>query len=150
MIMKQLPSPGVGDPLIHAAEVELGIEFPTELHEIWKTYNCNDLPGGWRLFPVFDPSNPRKTAGSITYENLKGVWGIHVMESRLISIADNGTGDQLVLKVVSAKAGSEIFRWDHETEKLTRWKPGFESILRIAKKSREDLAKLRQRFPSVI
>lgn len=148
--MKPLPSLGAGDQLIHAAEAELGIEFPPELHEIWKTYNCNDLPGGWRVFPVFDPANPRKTAGSIAYENLKGVGGVHVMESGMISIADNGTGNQLVLKVVSAKAGSEVFRWDHETEKLTRWKPGIESILRIAKKSREKIAKLQQRFPQSI
>ncbi|MGH8050354.1 MAG: SMI1/KNR4 family protein [Arenimonas sp.] len=144
--MKQPPNPGASDQLIHAAEVALGIEFSAESHEIWKTYNCNDLPGGWRVFPIFDPANPRKTAGNIVYENLKGVWGMHVMESGLISIADNGTGNQLVLKVVSAKAGTEVFRWDHETEKLTSWKPGMKSILRIAKKSREKLAALQQRF----
>ena len=148
--MKQLPNIGASNELICAAEAELGIRLPSELHEIWETCNCNELPGGWRVFPIFDPSNPRKTAGSITYENLKGVWGIHVMQSGLLSIADNGTGNQLVLKVVSAEAGSEIFHWDHETEKLTRWKPGIESILRKAKKSRETVSKLQQRFSQTI
>jgi len=143
--MKESPALGVSEDLIFAAETELGIRFPSALHEIWKTYNCNNLPGGWRVFPVFDPANPRKTAGSIAYENTRGAWGVHVMESGLLSIADNGTGNQLVLKVVSGEAGPEIFRWNHETEKLALWKPGMESILRIAKKERENVTKIHQR-----
>ncbi|QSB00008.1 SMI1/KNR4 family protein [Methylomonas sp. EFPC1] len=60
------------EELIHSAEAELGVVFPAELKAIWSINNCNELPGGWRFFPVFDPSNPRKTAGAITYENLRG------------------------------------------------------------------------------
>ncbi len=67
------------------------------------------------------------------------------MESGLLSIADNGTGNQLVVKVVAGEAGPEIFRWDHETEKLVLWKPGMESILRSAKKSRDNVTKMQQR-----
>jgi hypothetical protein len=148
--MKQIPNLGVSNELISAAEVELGIKLPPALHEIWKTYNCNELPSGWRVFPIFDSSNPRKTAGSITCESLKGVWGILVRESGLLSIANNGTGNQLVLKIVSAEAGSEIFHWSHETHKLTRWKPSFESILCSAKKSRKNIAELQKRFSKTI
>jgi len=119
--------------MILAAETELGIRFPEKLKDVWKTNNCNELSGGWRVFPIFDASNPRKTTGSVSYENVKGCRGQEVMEHALVSIADNGTGNQLVLKVVSGLAGDEVFHWQHDTHKLTRWKPGIDSILASAK-----------------
>lgn len=140
------PPLGVTDDMILAAETELGIRFPEKLKDVWKTYNCNELNGGWRVFPIFDVSNPRKTAGSVTYENIKGSWGQEVMEHALVSIADNGTGNQLVLKVVSGQAGAEVFHWQHDTRKLTLWKPGIDSILASAKKSREKIAQLQAKF----
>ncbi|MCR6477785.1 SMI1/KNR4 family protein [Variovorax sp. ZS18.2.2] len=137
---------GVTEEQIAAAEAELGIRFPDRLREVWKTYNCNELPGGWRVYPVFDPANPRKTAGSITYENLRGAWGRRVMTLGLISIASNGTGNQLVLKVEEGQAGAEIFFWQHDTQKLKAWKPGFDSIAGRAAKAREAVQRLQQTF----
>lgn len=137
---------GVTEEMIAAAETELSMRFPDELREAWLLYNCNEMGGGWRIFPVFDPANPRKTCGSVTYENLKGVWGREVMSQSLVSIADNGTGNQLVLKVVFGQAGATVFRWHHATHKLTVWKPGLVSIKRSAAKSREAVLRLQQRF----
>jgi hypothetical protein len=131
--------------LIASAEAELGIRFPDTLREAWKTYNCSEI-SGWRFFPIFDPGNPRKTCCSITYENLKGVWGRNVMAQGLVSLAGNGTGNQLVLKVVSGMAEETVFRWHHATHELTLWKPGLVALKRSAGKSREAVLRLQERF----
>src|SRR5579859_3202005 len=102
--MNQQPVLGVTEEMVAAAEADLGFRFPDELREAWKTYNRNEIRGGWRIFPIFDPTNPRKTCNSIIYENLKGIWGKEVMAQGLVSIADNGTGNQLVLKVAAMLA----------------------------------------------
>jgi len=130
------PALGATEALVAAAEAELGIRFPDELREAWKTCNCNEV-GGWRIFPVFDPANPRKTCGSVTYENLRGAWGQEVMAKGLVSIGANGTGNQLVLKVESGRAGSQVFRWHHATGRLAPWKPGIAAIAASAARSRE-------------
>ena len=134
--MNSTPALGVTEDLIAAAEAELGFRFPDALRETWKVCNCNEMSGGWRIFPVFDPANPRKTCGSVTYENTRGVWGRRVMEEGLVSIGDNGTGNQLVLRVTDGHAGEQVFRWHHATHKLTPWKPGIASIQASALKSR--------------
>lgn len=144
--MDNSPSIGVTEELIAAAEAELGIRFPDELRETWKIYNCNEMKGGWRVFPVFDPKNPRKTCNSITYENLKGVWGKEVRAESLLTIADNGTGNQLVLKIVDGQAEPGVWHWHHETHKLSPWTPGISSIRAVAIKSREAVLKLQQKF----
>ncbi|EJE54515.1 putative glucan synthasis protein [Acidovorax sp. CF316] len=144
--MSKEPSLGVSEEMIATAESELGLRFPEELRNAWKQYNCNELRGGWRVFPVFDPANPRKTCGSVTYENLKGAWGQEVMAQDLVSIADNGTGNQLVLKVTSGLAEAQVYHWSHETRKLTPWKPGIASIHAAAGRSRANVLRLQKRF----
>lgn len=131
--------------MIAAAETELGVRFPDELRQVWTLFNCNEM-SGWRVFPIFDPANPRKTCGSVTYENIKGVWGREVMSQGLVSIADNGTGNQLVLKVALGQAEATVFRWHHATHKLAVWNPGLVSIKRSAAKSRQAVLRLQQRF----
>lgn len=132
--------------MIRGTEAELGIRFPEELRDTWKTYNCNEMRGGWRIFPIFDPANPRKTCESVGRENLKGAWGREVMSQGLVSIADNGTGNQLVLKVVAGQAGADVFLWHHETHKLAPWKPGIASIKAGAARARNAALELQQRF----
>jgi len=144
--MKKHPALGATEEMIRSAESELGICFPLELRDAWKLYNCNELRGGWRVFPIFDPTNPRKTCGSITYENIKGSWGQEVMSEGLVSIADNGSGNQLVLRVISGQAEATVYHWHHETSKLKLWKPGLASIREVASKSRETVLQLQQQF----
>jgi len=144
--MGKILSLGVSEEMIARAEAELAVRFPDTLRSAWMQYNCNELRGGWRVFPIFDADNPRKTAGSVVYENLKGVWGQEVMAQGLVSIADNGTGNQLVLKLTAGQAGQQIYHWSHETRKLTAWKPGPPAILAAAEKSRAQVVQLQQRF----
>lgn len=131
---------------IQSAETELGVTFPAELKAIWRVHNCNELPGGWRFFPVFDPSNPRKTAGAVTYENLRGAWGKRIRALGLIALASNGTGNHLVARVVEGSVEPLVLHWHHETERLTPWKPGLASVLKAARKSADAIDRLRARF----
>ena len=134
------------DELIDQAEIELGIALPEEFKSIWRTHNCNELSGGWRFYPVFDPSNPRKTAGSITYENLRGAWGKHIRSLGLLALAENGTGNHLVARVVDGHVEPKIFHWHHETQRLTHWKPGVSAVMKSAQKSVDALARIRARL----
>jgi len=134
------------DEMIQQAEHNLGIVLPDRLKQAWKTYNCIDLPGYWRVFPVFDAANARKTAGHIVYENQRGAWGMHVGKLGLITIADNGTGNQLVLRVTDGRAGETLFHWQHDSEKLTPHKPGLDAILRRAGKFRTDMDALHEKL----
>lgn len=138
--MRTLPATHATEALIRDAERELGMDFPAELKSIWLIHNCNELPGGWRFYPVFDPANPRKTAGSITYENLRGAWGVHLRSLGLLALACNGTGNHLVLRILDGHAKPDIFQWNHETGRLTPWKPGIAAVMRSATKSAETLA----------
>jgi hypothetical protein len=144
--MKSLPPTAASAELIAAAEAELGVRLPESLKQAWSLHNCNELRGGWRVFPVFDPANPRKTCNSVVYENLKSPWGQRVRELGLITIADNGTGNQLVLKVEDGIGMPDAFHWHHETERLAPWKPGLQSILDSARRSALSISKLRQKF----
>jgi len=144
--MTKQPRDVATDELIHQAEAELGVALPEELKTIWRTQNCNELSGGWRFYPIFDPSNPRKTAGSITYENLRGAWGKHIRLLGLIALASNGTGNHLVARVIDGHVEPRIFHWHHETERLTNWKPGISAVMRSAQDSVDALAKIRARF----
>jgi len=134
------------DELIHQAEIELGITLPEELKSIWRTYNCNEVSGGWRFYPIFDPSNPRKTASSIAHENLRGVWGKHIRSLGLLALASNGSGNHLVARVIDNYVEPMIFHWHHETEKLTPWKPGISAVIKSAQKSVDALIRIRARF----
>ncbi len=137
---------GASEDLICTAESALGVRFPDTLRQAWMTYNCNALRGGWQVFPIFDVRNPRKTASHVVYENTKGKW--EIMSDNLTAIADNGTGNRLVLKVVDGIAGDEVFYWDHETGRLTSWRPGLQSILETAKRSQAKVLNLRKKFQS--
>jgi cell wall assembly regulator SMI1 len=134
------------DELIHQTEAELNIVLPDELKAIWRTHNCNALSGGWTFYPIFDPSNPRKTASALTYENLRGAWRMHIRSLGLLALASNGTGNHLVAKVIDTHVEPKIYHWHHETERLTIWKPGIAAVMKSAQASADALAKNRAKF----
>ena len=118
---------GASEEIIAATEREMGVLFPEGLKSIWRKSNGLDLPGGWRLFPVFDQKEPRKTCNHIGYENTKGRWSY--MDQSLISIAGGDTGNQLVLKRNGVKLEETIFLWNHETNKIKAWGKDFEYFM---------------------
>jgi hypothetical protein len=127
---------GTTDEVISQAEREMQVRFPEGLKAVWRKSNGLELPGGWRLFPVFDPNEPRKTCSHIGYENTKGRRSY--MEASLISIAGGDAGNQLVLRRQGDAVGDTIYIWDHETNKARAWGKGFDYLLgkaesRIAK-----------------
>ena len=128
---------GTTDEAVLLAEKELGVVFPERLKEVWLISNGLELFGQWRLYPVFDRSDPRKTANHIVYENTKARW--EYMPADYISIADNGTGNQLVLKKDDGALGPTIYFWDHETNKVRKWTKSFDDVFAEAKRRLEKI-----------
>jgi hypothetical protein len=102
-----------------------------------------ELPGGWELYPVFDPASPRKTANHIVYENTRGRW--ETMAAELVAIAGNGTGNQLVLIRTEDRLGGEVFVWDHERGRVKRWTKDLAAVLRLAEQRVEKIKRQRSR-----
>jgi len=123
---------GAGIEAITAAEQEMGIKFPDLLKMIWQVSNGLELPGGWQIYPVFDPANPRKTCNSIVYENTPGKGRWEYMSGDLIAIAGNGTGNHLVLRIESGTLLPDILVWDHERNKTKAWGKTLDDILKKA------------------
>ena len=126
-----MKSLGATEAIIEAAEKKLGCLFPEGLKTVWLISNGLELPSEWKLYPVFDPQEPRKTCENIADENTKYRWSY--MDVSLISIGGNGTGNHLVLKQQGGFVGDEIYLWNHETNKIRRWRKDFEYLLAKAK-----------------
>lgn len=122
---------------IDEAERQLNVAFPDTLKNIWLLSNGLELLGDWRLYPVFDPSNPRRTANHIVYENIKGCWDYMLLD--LVSIAEDGCGNHLVLKKEDRILLPEVYMWDHETNDIERWSTSLDDILMLAKERVEDI-----------
>jgi hypothetical protein len=118
---------GAKDQAIANAATALGIVFPEGLVEVWKVSNGFDLPGSWRLYPVYDSSNPKKSWGHIVYENTQAGWPY--MADDLIAIASNDIGNKLVLRRTGSDLESTIYLWNHETNKISKWRNDFAYIL---------------------
>lgn len=118
---------GTTEEAIAKAETEMGVSFPDGLKKVWLTSNGLELSGGWRLFPVFDPREPRKTCGHIGNENTRERWSY--MDESLVSIADGDTGNQLVLVREGQRLGDIIYLWNHETRRIRKWGKGFDYLL---------------------
>jgi hypothetical protein len=111
---------GADSEAIDSAEQKLGITLPSLLKETWELSNGLELPGGWILFPVFDPTNPRKTCSNIVHENKPEV-RFDYMPDDLVAIAGNGTGNLLVLRAESGALLPDVLVWNHETNKTRTW-----------------------------
>lgn len=117
----------VCEEMIRTASEELEVEFPEQLKEIWKISNGLELPGGWSFHSIFNKSNPRKTSNHIVYENTKGRWTY--MHENLISIAASDTGNHLVLQKTSSRLlNSDVYIWNHETNKIKKWSRSLDFI----------------------
>ena len=130
---------GTANQNIEEAERQLAVKFPEDLRAIYSISNGLELPPDWTLYSVFDPTNPRKSSNHIVYENTKGRWSY--MAADFTCIADNSTGNQLVLKKEGEVMSSEILIWDHETNKTRKWSKSFDYILSMAKKRVERIEK---------
>jgi len=96
------------------------------------------------FYSVFDNSNPRKTSNHIVYENTKARWDY--MDENLISIASGDTGNQLVLqKTNSGLLNSDVYIWNHETNKIKKWSKSLDFIKEKAHKRIENIKSQIQR-----
>ncbi|MET3195181.1 SMI1/KNR4 family protein [Bacillus sp. OAE603] len=109
--------PGVTDLDIKSAEVQLAVVFPIQYKELFKLTN-NAQIGEWRLFPIKDPKNLKRTWDDIVRQNQEV--RDEGMEDEFMSIGEDGSGDKLCLKVVNGKMEDEIYLWDHETTEVDK------------------------------
>ena len=134
---------GASDECIQEAERQLSARFPDALAAIYRVSNGLELPGGWQLYPVFDPASPRKTANHVVYENTRGRWDTVAPE--LVSIAGNGTGNQLVLVRDGDQLQPEVLVWSHERCRTKPWSKDLAGVLRVAEARLAKIERLRAR-----
>jgi hypothetical protein len=134
---------GTSDDCIAAAETKLGVVFPNTLREFYRLSNGIEIPPDWRVYSVFNPSNPRKSAINIVHENTTERWSY--MSSELICLAGNGTGNQLVLKKSGQTLEEQIYVWDHETNKIRKWSKDLGYLAAAARKRVATTEKLMQK-----
>lgn len=128
---------------IAQAEEQLGILLPEGLKAIWRLSNGLDYPQDWRIYPVFNPQNTRKSWGHIVEENTRRSYDY--IQENLVKIAGDSYGNHLVLVVQDGKAGEQIYHWNHETSTLRKSPINFEKILVKAQRRYEKIEKQIQR-----
>ena len=136
---------GASDECIAAAEAALGIVFPDQLKQMWRTFNVIELPrGNWRVFPVFDSANPRKTSIDITYQNTKGR---RLTPDAVLAVAESqsGSGNRLVLRVSAGVAAEPVLLFEYKSGKLSKWKGGLADFLAEAQRSAQAVNRLATR-----
>ena len=115
----------VGEDRIEAAEGELGRRLPVDLRDRLMRDNGGEIevdgyPGDnpiWYLHPVWDPSDRRRiarTANHIVGETREAHDTIGDLPAGSIVIADNGTGDLLLVLADD----DDVVWWDHETGEI--------------------------------
>ena len=127
------------DQVIADAEKQMSLCFPEGLKAVWRISNGLELPGGWMLYPVFDPAEPRRTCSHIAYENTTGRW--EYMDDSLVSIAGGDTGNQLVLERQDGGLSDVILHWNHETNKTKKWSKGFDYLVQKAEARIDNIQK---------
>ena len=139
--MNNPPDIDIGAQQMHIVQAEkhLGILFPEGLKNIWLISNGLEYPQDWRIYPVFDPRNPRKSWGHIVEENTRQQY--EDMQENFLKIAGDSYGNHLVLVVQDGQAGEHIYHWNHETAKIRKSPITFEKILVKAKKRHEKIEK---------
>jgi hypothetical protein len=121
---------GATEDLLKNAENELKVTFPVGLKNVLLISNGLELLGGWKLLPVFDPSESRKTCSHLGYENIKGRFSY--MPDNLFIVATGETGNLLVLINEGGLLGDQIYLWDHETNKIKKWGKDFSYLVQKA------------------
>lgn len=118
-----MPFP-VGQSDMETAEAVLGARLPAALRLRLMRDNGGEVEVGedfFELFKVLDTSDrvrrARTSARDIVSENQSArEW--RGFPTAVVAIADNGTGDLLVLALEGSRLGERAFVWDHETGEL--------------------------------
>jgi len=120
---------------IDAAERELGASLPTSFVEAMRASNGGELDvddDDWQQYPIADTSD-RKRAARTSNHLVKETarlrqWTRFPQDA--LAIAENGSGDQLVMLRDGTRFGPAIHRWAHESGLLTRVADDFSQLRR--------------------
>lgn len=107
---------------VEVAEKELAVRLPREYRNRLIAVNGGELTTGgdnWKVFPVLDTSDQRKAKRSANHVVLA------TLEARArdgfpedaVAIAENGSGNFLVLLPRKGRLDPQVHVWDHETRK---------------------------------
>lgn len=119
-----MPFP-VGEQDVAAAEAALGGRLPAMLRIRLMRDNggiVSTADDDFELFKILDTFDPKRAARTsardIVRENASmRQWPGFPQDA--VAIADNGSGDVLVIVAIEGSYGETVFRWEHETAELT-------------------------------
>lgn len=111
---------------IEKSEERIGLKLPALYVERMRRSNGGEVSAvgdRWSLYPIRDESDRKRlsrTCNDIVHET-EFARGFPGFPDGGLSIAGNGTGDQLILLPYSdqIRLGEAVFLWDHETGKIS-------------------------------
>ena len=107
---------------IDNAEASLGLSLPSWLKTRLLRENGGEIEAGddiWQLFSVLDTSDRKTASRSATniVSETKSARAWTGFPTNAIAIADNGTGDLLILLTDNiGQLGSEVYLWMHDSD----------------------------------
>jgi len=126
-----MPFP-VDRQLIARAEQQIGAPLPEFLVRRLEKDNGGEFDAAddpWQLHPVFDDGDRKRiarTSNHLVRETMAArEWRGFPQDA--VAIADNGTGDKLVLLRDGPRFGDSVYLWDHQSGTLELVDADFES-----------------------
>lgn len=123
MLTWESDNPPLGDEIITAAELILGVSLPDTYKDLAKKF-----PGGYPDLADFAVKRGERTWGSCVgallsldprhsgnvYQHLRGQGSKHGLPERVIPIADDGGGDLLCLDYRAGGSNPRVVYWAHD------------------------------------
>ncbi len=120
---------------LRATETEIGAKFPDSYREQMMRSNGGEINAGsdyWNLIPLRDTTDRKRlsrTANHVLVET-KSLSGFPSWHENAIAIAENGTGDALVMFRDGDQIKPRVFYWCHEDGALELLADDFSSLAR--------------------
>ena len=108
---------------LEKTEMEIGAVFPSSYRLAMIQSNGGSVEADddvWELFPIRDQSTKKhmsRTCNDVLYET-KQAQGWKTFHENAYALANNGTGDLLVMFRKGKEFENEIFHWGHEDGSL--------------------------------
>ena len=113
----------VEEKYIEIAEAELGAKFPDSFRKRMMKLNGGGVEVAtdyFQLYPFYDTSDKKRikrTCNSIVHET-NNSRNYYRLPPNLITIGNNGGGDELVYRIENNKINPTVYWFNHETEEL--------------------------------
>ena len=118
---------------LQATEAEIGAPFPESYRQQMMRSNGGEVDAAsdyWNLIPLRDTSNRKRlsrTANHVVVET-KSFSGFRSWPKNAVAIAENGTGDALVMLRDGDQIKPQVYYWCHEDGALEMVAEDFSSL----------------------